>query len=875
MTRVLRRVLPPPYTFRVHPLRALTLVAIAALLALAGGCGGRTQPRFDALPGPVRTQDLAAAALAEPAPLALEEWVAVDALHDAYLAEFDALRAEALAPLARDARRPEARANELDLAVLRALMARHASAMSRIQLLDDSLAARIAERLPARAAFAERMAARRAVERAVRVIEGLADGSRDVRTVIDLEPLVDSLGLDAPRRAAVEPQLAAYRRALGAAARSLADAEIGFPAAWAALMSSQGLEPARLGELQRAAEAPEATDDDRLAWKTAQEQVEAARLGAGRARGRALQALDRANEAGVAELSAALGPEAGERLRAALVARRTDDPGPLPALRAGLMVLEAHPDVRSGAAAGAADATRRARKAWDALVDARIARGRERIEALAEGRSPDDPARDAPVLELLSPLADAIGRARADLAARNPDDPAARILAGDLRLTEDQARALLAPVLGARAADRIVASTPGTLFVEPPAVEEPPWREDLSIAEQLLLAPGMDHASFKGAARALGARDDDPLVEQVWERHVGRVQEIEVRQREQLKAMEKRAMELAGGAQSAPGEFERALSEYLQSLLAADAERLAADDEAMREIAIVIGLDESDARMVLARAVGAARRASLPWRRFRQPWLLGPLWASDFDPVRTALAIPGELERQATLAVLAPHADRLRATAEAARRAGLETLRDLLVFGLKQQRTAGGTRSPEEYRRDPEVQAMERRIADTGRARRDALRAAVDAVEALDPGIAESMRLAWARSTFPDFFAEDRAWADAHAEATAPPRPDRGTAADAALRGAVERWRQGDAAMVERLLAWQDGLRDDPFPDSPESLRVLAATDAALGALRTQRDESAARLMRAMAFAEGEPPVAHMRDSRFGQAPPRTTTWSP
>jgi hypothetical protein len=197
-------------------------------------------------------------------------------------------------------------------------------------------------------------------------------------------------------------------------------------------------------------------------------------------------------------------------------------------------------------------------------------------------------------------------------------------------------------------------------------------------------------------------------------------------------------MELAGGAQSAPGEFERALSEYLQSLLAADAERLAADDEAMREIAIVIGLDESDARMMLARAVGAARRASLPWRRFRQPWLLGPLWASDYDPVRTALAIPGELERQATLAVLAPHADRLRSTAEAARRAGLETLRDLLVFGLKQQRTAGSARSPEEYRLDPEVQAMERRIADTGRARRAALRATVETVEALDPAYFQS-----------------------------------------------------------------------------------------------------------------------------------------
>lgn len=869
------RVLPTPYTPLVHPLRVVALLACAALMALAGGCGGRTQPRFDALPGPVGTTELAAAALAEPEPLTLEEWARLDALHDAYLADFDALRAATLAPLARDARRPEARTRELDLAALRSLMSRHASAMNRIQLLDDALAAAVAEAMPERARFAERVAARRAIDRAARVVEGLADGTRDVRTVIDLEPLVDSLGLDRAQRTAVEPQVAAYRRALAAAARSLADAEVGFPAAWAALLSSQGLDPGRIDELQRAAEAPGATDDDRKAWKSAKEQIEAARLAAGRARGRALLALDRANESGAAEIAAALGPETGAALLEALERRRTDDPGPLPALRTGLLILEAHPDVRSGAAAGAAQAAREARRAWDALVAARVARGRERIEAVAEGLAPDDPARDKPVLELASPVMSAIGRARADLAARDARDPVARILQGDMRLTDDQARDLVAPVIGERTAARIVAAAPSSLFVEPPAVDEPPWREELSIAEQMALAPGMDRAAFMAVALALGASGDDPLVEEVWSRHAERSGALEAGQREQLKAMEKRATELAGGSQAPTGEFERVLSDYLRAVLAADAERLAADDESLREAAIVLRVEETDVRMALARAAGAARRAALPWRRYRQAWLLGPLWSADFDPVGAVLATPDPLAREATLAVLAPHAEPLRAAAEAARRAGLETLRDLLVFGLRQQRESRRARSPEEYRLDPEVQAMERRIAETARARREALRAAVEAVESLDASAGRSMRLAWARATVPEFFAEGRSWRDAHAEATAPPRPDRGTAEDAMLRAATDRWLEGDAAMVERLLAWQDAPRTDALPDSLDAARVLAATDAEFGAIRSVRDEGAARLMRAMAIAERLPPTGLMRDARVGQAPARMSNWSP
>lgn len=91
---------------------------LAALSLALAACSGWSQPRFDAVPGPVRTMDLAASAADEPEPLTPDEWRAVDRAHDAYLAGFDQVRSEAIAPLVRDARAREQADLERDAAFM-------------------------------------------------------------------------------------------------------------------------------------------------------------------------------------------------------------------------------------------------------------------------------------------------------------------------------------------------------------------------------------------------------------------------------------------------------------------------------------------------------------------------------------------------------------------------------------------------------------------------------------------------------------------------------------------------------------------------------------------------------------------------------------
>ena len=87
---------------------------LAALSVALAACSGWSQPRFDAVPGPVRTLDLAAAAADEAQPLTPDEWRAVDRAHDAYLPAFDQVRSESIAPRVRDARARQQKELERD-----------------------------------------------------------------------------------------------------------------------------------------------------------------------------------------------------------------------------------------------------------------------------------------------------------------------------------------------------------------------------------------------------------------------------------------------------------------------------------------------------------------------------------------------------------------------------------------------------------------------------------------------------------------------------------------------------------------------------------------------------------------------------------------
>jgi hypothetical protein len=89
---------------RPNWLLALLFSTALAVTAMLAGCGSGANPRFDALPGPLSTLDLAIAAADEAAPLSADEWASLESMHDHYLTDFDRLRVEAIAPLVREVR---------------------------------------------------------------------------------------------------------------------------------------------------------------------------------------------------------------------------------------------------------------------------------------------------------------------------------------------------------------------------------------------------------------------------------------------------------------------------------------------------------------------------------------------------------------------------------------------------------------------------------------------------------------------------------------------------------------------------------------------------------------------------------------------------
>ena len=860
-----------PYTPGVHTdrLHVRLFLAILALAALAG-CGSRDETRFDAMPGPLRTVDFAVAARDERPPLSEDEWASVDAMHDRYLLDFDRLRQEVLAPLAREVRDAGPDRIAQDAAAMARLSKRSTAAVARIQALDDRIAFDLAEAFPARNAFAERVAQRRAIDRSARIIEGVSRSGDDLEpTILDLERALGVAGVDAAVRAAAEPAVAAYRRDLARAAKALADEYLAYPAALLAECESASVGDQRMAELQaRAGES----DDAKQELQRANDERAAADRRADIGRARAYAALDDVNRRGLEAICAALPAPDADRLRAADERLRTSEDGWMEGSRLGLQVLALHPAVREGRAPRTERAMAEFREAVGEVTRARIESGRAAFAARAAGEEPPSPdgqqeqARGQRFNVALEAIAEA---AKSEL----PDDTP-QVLGMLGQLTPAQAIDRLAPIIGQANAERLIRRSSRTLFRSPRENAEPEWQSNLSIAEQLLLAPGMDHAAYRRAARALGARDDDPLVEQIWERHRARMDALEVQQREQLRALEKLSIAAAERAREDPAAFERSLAEYLSALLSADGERREADEATFQEIAVAIGIAPDDARFVLARSVSAARRASLPWRRFRQPWLLGPLWESDADPLSMALAVDDDVRRTSAIVAVAGHADRLRASADAARRAGLEALRDLLLTGTRAQRDGRRADSPEDLREDPDVRAALQRVRSAAAERRAVQRAAIDAVTAINPELGNEFMHAWVESTLPEFFADGTARRTAEDFAAAGIPDDAGDAARAILRGTVDRWRLVDDDLVRKLSEWQDSARDQPAAGSVADLVRLANCDPALAAMRTLRDESSWRLLRTAATATGLPPDARLAGEEAAGALPRAVRWS-
>lgn len=863
--------LPTPYTRSVDAARHVARLLVVAMLAALAACGGAADQRYDALPGPLRTVDLAVSAADEARPLSEDEWASLEAMHDRYLLDFDRLREELLVPLAREVRSIPPEQLSQDAPAMARLARRHAAAMSRVQALDDRFVADMTADFPERTALADRIGTRRSVARSTGVIRGARDGSRQGPEVLDLDRLVRRLSIPRDARAAAEPALAAYRAELARVLRRLAEESIEYPAAVLTARTAAGLTDQQLRELeQRSGPGPEG----RAAVDAAKKELGAVLRKAGVPRARGYLAVDDANRRGLESLCAALPPEAADALRALDERARTSSDSWVEHRRLYASAVLAHPDLRAGRAPRTLEAANALRTSIAEVARERSRDARERLEDAASESLPATPRPDPK--ELASAGSNRIHAAEQAMMA------AARAELGEqfvdilyLAHTESPSAlvAKLAPFLGERTAARVVGETSVAALRAEEQPEEP-WQQDLSIAEQLLLAPGMDHEAYRRAARGLGARDDDPLVEQIWERHRARMSALEAQQREQMRLLEERGIKLAQG-KGDPVELERTMAEYLSALISADGERREADEATFQEVAVAIDLPTDSTRFVIARTVSAARRASLPWRRFRQGWLVGPLWEADADPVSAALAVDDEVRRTAALVAVAGHSDRLRSAADEARQAGLEALRDLLVAGLRAQREGRKNFSPEDMKQDTEVRRAMQRVRAAAFERRAAERAAIDAVAAVDPDLARRFMLDWLRATCPEFLADGPSWRAA-ADIAAAGAPDgMGDAAAAMLRSAIERAQLVNDDLVRGAHEWLDSARTQPPAMNSAELRDGSEVDPRLAALRTLRDENAWRLMRVRATLAGEPPDAFMPADSTGAALPRPVRWTP
>lgn len=688
--------------------------------------------------------------------------------------------------------------------------------------------------------------------------------------MLDLDRLVHRLRLPGDAKAAAEPALVAYRAELARALRRVAEESVEYPAAVLSARAAAGLTDQQLRELeQRSGPGPEG----RAAVDAAKKELGAVLRKAGVPRARAYLALDDANRRGLESICAALPPEAADTLRALDERARLSSDSWTEHRRLYAAAILAHPDLRAGRAPRTLEAAKALRTAIAEVTRERNRDARERLEDAASETPPTTPRPDPKELATASyKRVDAAERAMMAEAKAELGDPFIEVLSMAHLDSPPALVAKLAPFLGERTAERVVGETSASALRAEDQPEEP-WQQDLSIAEQLLLAPGMDHEAYRRAARGLGARDDDPMVEQIWERHRARMSALEAQQREQMRLLEERGIKLARG-KGDPVELERTMAEYLSALISADGERREADEATFQEVAIAIDLPTDSTRFVIARTVSAARRASLPWRRFRQAWLVGPLWEADADPVSAALAVDDEVRRTAALVAVAGHAERLRSAADESRQAGLEALRDLLVAGLRAQREGRKDFSPEDMKQDTEVRRAMQRVKAAAIERRAAERAAIDAVSAVDPELARRFMLDWLRATCPEFLVDGRSWRAAVDIAAAGPPDGMGDAAAAMLRSAIERTQLVNEDLVRSMHEWLDSARSQPPAMTAAELRNGAEVDPRLASLRTLRDENAWRLMRVRATLAGEPPDAFMPADSTDAALPRPVRWT-
>lgn len=830
----------------VRSVTVVRVVLAALLLLWTTGCNIPYETRYGAVPGPITTAELVAAAVQEPVPLTAEEWSLVDAAMDRYLRDYAVAQAELIAPLVREARDDPTSRWPTDAEIAQRMARRAQSALARVRALDETLLGDLTQALPERAAFIERVRTRRAIDRAACVVLG-DDRHRDKPGVIDVdveaEALLHNMAEDpatAPEaarlRGALEPLRATYRTQLAAAARNLADALLDFPTERARILADTNLSEDVIGGYVRHGTRPETQQEMDVLY-------EAVRRAQGRIT-RAIMAIDDLTESTLDAWGAVLPAASMEQLRNNVTYRYVLAKWDAP-IRWLLEIMEALPQVREGQAPKTTAALRALRQAADEYARASQRQWRAYAEAT--------PA-DADAIRHLTGTVQVAARAMENAqqeALRTAEQELPREIVDSIhalgKATHADAEQTLRELVGRTRAARLMARAPQEMFA--PSQEEESLNREGSFAIQMLLGPMASKPEFTQMATLFGADPLDPIMEELWQRYHERAAELERTQEETLRQQELEVQQAGYLAQEDLPAFERRIVEYTRAVMTADAQRGQLMEDTLMDMAAARGLDAQDVRVRAARVQLAAARCAVRWTMFRLPWLLGPLQLAQADTLAlVARAAPTDPDSQAVLAAIAAeHVQALEQTTLEARRVGFDTLREFLIMVLRmQQEDVNGNLDPADLPNLPQAKTMARRVREAAIARAEAQIALMDAVApVLGQERTARLRAAYAEEVFPAFFTEY------------PWRQEARALAEASSLPAAETWRAADARMIDRLLNWTRAPGVLVF-SKPSELARGGQEDGELAALRVLRDEYAFRLLRDAAVAEGQPADARM-----------------
>lgn len=838
----------------------IVLALLAILLGLQG-CRPPYESRYDAVPGPVGTADLVAAALDESTPLTAEEWRAADTALDSYLRAFDELRNSTIAPFVREMRQDQSNRWLADDGELTRMSRRAQSVLGRIRSQDESFYAELAAALPARAALVERVRTRRAIDRALRVSIGRDEGGSGqgfLNLDVELSGALASPSW-APHAATLRPALesmrAAYRQELSTLANSLAEALVEFPSDRLRALRDAAIPDASIDSYVRGGNDSSSNPQQQEALKAAVKRSQSRIT-------RALLAIDDLNARTIDTVVAALPAELGEPLRTDVTFRRTPPEGGQETMRWYMEVFEVLPDVREGRAPKTAAAVKQMRQASDDYAALSLRAWRKRSGASGASDATSESELADRMQKAGERLRIAIEEGTKLSESEFPPETLQKLHSLS-RGTLADTRGALEALVGTTQATRLLSRAPRTLFRLD--ADDPRIDDSRSMALQVLLGPMPNRYEFEKLARAFGAPSADPVMDELWRRYEERSDELTRTQDESLKAQEKIAQSRGERSESDPGAFEREVGVYLRMIIAADEARGQLMNETLASMAAVRGIAPEDPRVKVARAQLAVARSAVPWRRFQLSWLVGPLWLSQADTLALAADVTPEdpATQAAVLAVAVAHAPAIEQAALHARMTGFEALRDFVMLVIQMQREGNHEgMSPDQLPHLPATQTMVRRVRDAANGRSDAQQTFISALEpALGASGVARLRAAYAEQTFPEFFAERATYGDARSLATGMQSRREPATNSAHLASATAHWRDSDAEMMARLLRWQSSATAVAPPLHIADLQRVAMEDGELGALRVIRDENTLRLLRDAAVAAGEPPNARMPDA--------------